>query len=277
MLGLLISGIFGATMSNMDIGLNKNAGFFVKNFYQVIIRPQAPEKEMLLVSKIATFLLGTLVITAAQINSAGKVGLFNLMLQFGGLIALPYCIPLIWATLIKRAPVWAGWTTVLVGFTTSLVGKLFLTAGWLQNVMGWNSQPLSTREGDDWVLLLGVLLDAVVCSAWFLGTCFFAGKRSAQEVERVDKFYMQMRTPIDFHKEEGAGNDAQQYRTLGIMSLIYGSFISLLVLIPNSPLGRLGMFACAGTMLGVGGLLYWNYKRLQPKNPSSTAPNNSSK
>ena len=33
MLGLLISGIFGATMSNMDVGLNKNAGFFVKNFY----------------------------------------------------------------------------------------------------------------------------------------------------------------------------------------------------------------------------------------------------
>jgi len=32
MLGLLISGIFGATMSNMDTGLNKNAGFFVKEF-----------------------------------------------------------------------------------------------------------------------------------------------------------------------------------------------------------------------------------------------------
>jgi hypothetical protein len=86
-----------------------------------------------------------------------------------------------------------------------------------------------------------------------------------------------MQTPIDFHKEEGAGNDAQQYRTLGIMSLIYGGFISLLVLIPNSPLGRLGMFTCAGTMLGVGGLLYWNYKRLQPKNPPGITPNHPSK
>jgi hypothetical protein len=72
-----------------------------------------------------------------------------------------------------------------------------------------------------------------------------------------------MKTPIDFHKEEGADNDAQQYRTLGSMSLIYGAFISLLVLIPNSPLGRLGMFACAGTMLGVGTLLLWNFKRLR--------------
>ena len=124
---------------------------------------------------------------------------------------------------------------------------------------------MSPREGDDWVLLLGVLLDVIVGSAWFLGACLFASKRSAQEKERVEQFFQQMNTPINFQKEEGAGNDALQYRTLGMLSFIYGAFISLLVLIPNSPLGRLGMFACAGTMLGVGGLLFWNYKRLQPK------------
>lgn len=265
MLGLLISGIFGATMSNMDVGLNKNAGFFAKNFYQVIIRPRAHEREMLLVSKLVTLLLGVLVIWAALVFSTGKIGLFNLMLQFGGLIAVPYCIPLIWGTLIKRAPAWAGWTTVLVGFATSYGGKIFLTAAWLQSRMGWNHQPLSAREADDWVLLLGVLLDAIVSSAWFLGACLFSRMRSAQEKERVEQFFTQMQTPIDFQKEEGDGNDALQYRTLGLLSLVYGAFISLLVFIPNSPLGRLGMFACAGTMLGVGGLLYGNYKRLQTK------------
>jgi SSS family solute:Na+ symporter len=265
MLGLLMSGIFGATMSNMDVGLNKNAGFFVKNFYQVIIRPLAHEKEMLTVSKIVTFLFGTLVIMAALMFSSGKIGLFNLMQQFGGLIALPFSIPLIWGMLIKRAPAWAGWTTVLVGFATSYVGKQFLTAEWVQNCMGWSA--LSARETDDWVLLLGVLLDAIVCSGWFLATCLFASRRSPQEIERVDEFFVRMKTPVDFHKEEGAGNDAQQYRTLGLMSLIYGAFISLLVLIPNSPLGRLGMFACAGAMLTVGGFLYWNFKRRQARTP----------
>ena len=267
MLGLLISGIFGATMSNMDTGLNKNAGFFVKNFYQVLIRPRAPEKEMLIVSKIVTFLLGILVISAALIFSSGKKSLFDLMLQFGGLIALPYCIPLIWGTLVKRAPAWAGWTTVLIGFAVSWAGNQYLTADWLQKFMGW-SVPLSARESSDWVLLLGVLLNTIVCSAWFLGSCLFANTRSTPEKERVDKFFTQMQTPVDFHKEEGKGNDAQQYRTLGLMCLIYGAFISLLLLIPNSPLGRLGMFACAGTMLGVGGFLYWNYTRLNRKQPT---------
>ena len=267
MLGLLISGIFGATMSNMDVGLNKNAGFFVKNFYQVLIRPKAHEKEMLVVSKIVTLLLGILVISAAIAFSTWKIGLFNLMLQFGGLVALPYCIPLIWGTLIKRAPAWAGWTTVVVGFLTSYAGKIYLTPQWLQAVMKWNDRPLSVREGDDWVLLLGVLLDVVVCSIWFLGTCWFARSRSKEEVARVDGFFEQMRTPVNFAAEEGAGNDAQQYRTLGTMALIYGAFVFLLVLIPNSWAGHLGMLACAGTMLGVGGLLYWNSRRLETRTP----------
>lgn len=215
----------------------------------------------MLVSKVVTLLLGGLVILAAQVFSHGKTGLFNLMLQFGGLIALPYCVPLIWGTLVKRAPAWAGWTTVLVGFATSLVGKQVLTPAWVERVMGWTALPLSGREGDDWVLLLGVLLDTLVCSAWFLGTCVFARTRGAAETERVEKFFDQMRTPVDFEREVGGGNDTQQYRTLGMMCLVYGAFISLLVLIPNWPGGRLGMFSCAGTMLGVGGLLCWKATR----------------
>ncbi len=272
MLGLLISGIFGATMSNMDTGLNKNAGFFVKNFYQVLVRPHASEREMLLVSKLVTFIFGVLVIVAALSFSSGKVGLFNLMQLFGALIALPYCVPLIWGTLIKRAPSWAGWSTVLVGFAVSWLGMNYLDARWAQHAFGWDAQPLTTREADDWKLLLGVLLDVVVCSAWFLFACLFARLRSAAEKERVENFFKQMNTPVDFNKEEGQGNDAQQYRTLGTMALIYGAFMSLLVLVPNTPTKRLCMIGCAGIMLGVGALLLWNHRRLKSKLDSRPNP-----
>jgi solute:Na+ symporter, SSS family len=265
MLGLLISGIFGATMSTMDVGLNKNAGFFVKNFYHVIVRPAATDAEQLLVGKLTTLFLGVLVIMAALVFSTTKIGLFNLMVQFGALIALPYCVPLIWGTLIKRAPAWSGWTTVLVGFATSLAGKNYLNPAWLEKIMGWTEHPLSQREQDDWTLLLGVLLNVLVCSAWFLGTCLFSKSRGENEKKRVEDFFTQMHRPVDFKKEMGAGNDAQQYRTLGLLCLIYGGFISLLVLIPNSPGGRLGMFACAACMLSVGGLLYWNSRRTKSK------------
>ena len=263
MVGLLISGIFAATMSSMDSGLNKNAGFFVKNFYHVVLRPGAREQEQLLVSKVVTLLMGLLVILAALLFSTWKdITLFNLMLQFGALIAVPYSLPLIWGTLVKRAPAWSGWTTVLVGFATSLAGRQFLTPAWLETVAGWTARPLTPREQDDWVLLLGVLLNVFVCSAWFLATCVFAKARSAQETERVEKFFASMNTPVDFDKEEGTGNDAQQCRTLGVMCLTYGGFLLLLVLIPNPLIGRLGIFACAASIFGVGGLLCWNARRL---------------
>jgi SSS family solute:Na+ symporter len=58
MMGLLVSGIFAATMSSMDAGLNKNAGVFVKNFYQPQISPGANDRQLLRVGKIATLVLG---------------------------------------------------------------------------------------------------------------------------------------------------------------------------------------------------------------------------
>jgi Na+/proline symporter len=270
MLGLLISGIFGATMSTMDVGLNKNAGFFVKNFYHVVLRPHASESEQLLVGKAATFGLGILVIAAASAFSTWKLGLFDLMVRFGALVALPYSVPLIWGTLIKRAPQWAGWTTVLVGFAASLLGNWLLTPGWLEHVMNWTSQPLTIREQSDWKLLEGVLVNTFVGSAWFLGSCFFASKRTADEKQRVDAFFEQISQPINFEKEIGAGNDAQQYRTLGLLCLIYGSVISLLVLIPNTLPGRIGMVFCAGFMLGTGLVLRWNGRRLDSRSAATT-------
>lgn len=272
MIGLLLSGIFAATMSSMDAGLNKNAGFFVKNFYHVVLRPHATDAEQLLVSKVVTFVMGILVIIAALTFSTWKdIGLFDLMLQFGGLIALPYSVPLIWGILIKRAPAWAGWTTVLVGFASSLAAKYFFTPVWFSQVMGWGGAQLNSREQSDWGLLSGVILNTLVCSAWFLGCCLFHRTRQPAEIARVETFFKQMRTPVNFDQEMGAaaGNDAQQYRTLGLMCLIYGAFVVLLVLIPNPLSGRLSMLFCSASLLGVGGLLYWNSRRVARTKPGA--------
>lgn len=256
MIGLLVSGIFAATMSSMDSGLNRNAGFFVKNFYQVALRPRAKESELLFAGKFTTLLLGVLVILAALTFSAWKdIGLFDLMLQFGTLVALPYTVPLIWGIVIRSAPSWAGWSTVLVGFASSLISKTYLTPGWAQNVFGWSEAPLSGREQSDWILLIGVLLNVSICSAWFLGSCLVARWRSVEEKERVEQFFVQINTPVDFQHEVGAGTDRLQARTLGWLCLVYGGFIVLMLLIPNSFIGRLSILFCAICLLVIGALL----------------------
>ena len=111
MVGLLISGIFASTMSTMDAGLNRNAGIFVKNFYQLYIRPRASEKELLVASKISTLILGILIILAGWMFAHWKdLTIFEMMTYFSSLVGLPVAIPLVLGMWNRRAPAWAGRT-----------------------------------------------------------------------------------------------------------------------------------------------------------------------
>src|SRR5205823_550232 len=149
MTGLLLSGIFGATMSSMDGGLNKNAGFFVKNFYQPYVSRGASERELLIASKLSTLVLGILIILAGfGFAHAKNLTIFELMTYFSSLVGLPVAIPLVLGLFIKRAPAWAGWTTVLIGLATSLITNRLLSATNVQDFFGWH---FNGREASDWV------------------------------------------------------------------------------------------------------------------------------
>jgi prolipoprotein diacylglyceryltransferase len=52
-----------------------------------------------------------------------------------------------------------------------------------------------------------------------------------------------------------------------LLCLIYGTGISLLILIPNSWRGRLGMAFCSGIILGIGATLYF-LSRAAKRKPS---------
>ncbi|MEA2734945.1 MAG: hypothetical protein QOE14_1396, partial [Humisphaera sp.] len=255
MLGLLLSGIFAATMGQMDSGLNRNAGYFIKNFYQVILRPRAGEKELLLAGKISTVAFGVLIILATLwFTTLKDKPLFDIMQQFSIMVGLPVAIPLIWGMFIRRAPSWAGWTTVLIGLTASYLTQNYLSPRWLGGVLGFT---LNKPEASYWVQAISVAVNVIVGSTWFLLTPLLAGRlRSATEVERIDKFFTEMRTPVDFEREEGPGSDNMQAKVMGMLCLIYGGFITLLALIPNPLSGRLAFIFCGAVMFGVGCMLH---------------------
>ncbi|MDW2458623.1 sodium:solute symporter family transporter, partial [Vibrio sp. 1249-1] len=57
--GLLMAGLFAATMSSMDSALNRNSGIFVRSFYSNIVRKgQASDKELLRAGQIACLVNG---------------------------------------------------------------------------------------------------------------------------------------------------------------------------------------------------------------------------
>jgi hypothetical protein len=76
------------------------------------------------------------------------------------------------------------------------------------------------------------------------------------EYERVDRFFKEMRTPVDFEREQGPGSDNMQAKIMGMLCLIYGGFITLLALIPNPLSGRIAFIFCGAVMFGVGWILH---------------------
>ena len=196
LLGLLVTGIFSATMSSMDTGLNRNAGVFIKNVYQPLMRPHASEKELLMVGKIITAFFGIIVILTALVYSTWEnVGLFKLMINFSALVSMPYSIPLFWCLIIRRTPPWSAWSTVLV----CLVVSLLVSAG-----PGWEwVQGLAASTGltpvVDWArehdFVASMAANIIIGSAWFLGSCLFYNNSPAEYKKRSGEFFAQMHRP----------------------------------------------------------------------------------
>jgi len=252
MLGLLLSGIFAATMSSMDSGLNRNSGIFVRNFYYPLLRPKASERELLLAGKVSTLVFGASIILAGiQFSKMKEIGLFDLMLQFGALVAIPMQVPLIWGIVVKRVPDYASWVSILVGLVASFLVKTYLDADWLYGVLGLEVE-FSGREAKDITLIFGVVINLLVGSVCFLSMTAFYRAPEGARAEELRTLFNNLDTPVEAGENGSDSMDSNQGAALGMLSLIYGAFVAVLAFIPNPLLGRLSFLFCGGVLIAIG-------------------------
>ncbi|MFZ5497002.1 MAG: sodium:solute symporter family transporter [Verrucomicrobiota bacterium] len=258
MIGLLITGLFAATVSTMDTGLNKNTGMFIRSFYLTVLRPRAAERELVTASKLTTILFGALVILSGlYFSRLHELSLFNLMMQFTGLVSVPIAVPLMWGIFYRRTPSWSGWSTVVVGLLVSLVmGNLtfFLGPDAYQRILFLDT-PAERGEMSAVIFLLGVIGNLVIGSLWFLSSSRWYDREPVAYREKITAFFERMRRPVDYASEHGVSSDRAQLRILGRLSLAYGVFVLLLTLIPNTWGGRAGFLAVGLLIGGIGALL----------------------
>ncbi|MEL0638288.1 transporter [Marinomonas sp. TI.3.20] len=264
MVGLLVSAMFAATMSSMDSGLNRNSGIFVKNFYQVILRPLSTEKELVFVSKITTTALGiAIILVALFINSLKELSLFNTMMYVGALIGFPMTIPAFLGFFIKKTPDWAGWATLLVGAIVSYCVGVLLTKGNVQHILG--SNPLTDREWADLKVAIGLIAHVVLTGGFFIASMLFYKPLSDARQKDVDLFFNNLATPL---VSEGSAQkllDNKQRKMLGVLISIMGVGVMGMFLIPNPLWGRCVFLFCGGIVIAVGLLLVSSVdKTLEP-------------
>jgi SSS family solute:Na+ symporter len=268
MIGLLVCGLFAATMSSMDSGLNRNAGILVRNFYFPVLRRNAGDEELLWVGKISSFAFGLLIIGCALlVNRIEDFDLFEIMTLFGSLIAIPYAMPLVWGMFVKRVPAWAGWSTVVVGMVFSAYVKWGNPAA----LLGYGD--LEGRELSDFMYAVSGLGNVLIGTIWFFATMPFYEYESEEYKQRVERFHQRQQQPVHFASEEGTGNDAQQGTLLGALVAIYGAFMLLLaVVVPQDSLwDRTAYIFVAIIMFAVGYGLHWSGKKWQEHETRATS------
>ncbi|WP_261883565.1 sodium:solute symporter family transporter [Vibrio pelagius] len=253
MVGLLIAAMFAATMSSMDSGLNRNSGIFVKNFYEPILRPNANEKELVIVSKLTSTFFGiSIILVALFINSLKGLSLFDTMMYVGALIGFPMTIPAFCGFFIRKTPDWAGWGTLVVGGFVSYFVGFVITAEMIEGWFGLNE--LTGREWADLKVAIGLIGHIVFTAGFFVLSTLFYKPLAEHREKDVDKFFDNLATPLVAESTEQKKLDNKQRRMLGSLIAVAGVGVMTMFVLPNPMWGRL-VFVLCGLIVFLVGLL----------------------
>ncbi|MDQ8198255.1 hypothetical protein QEH56_08865 [Pelagicoccus enzymogenes] len=257
LLGLLVCGIFAASLTSMNSLLNSFSASFVRNFYIRVVNKDASELKQIFVGRMFILVYGLVWIVVAMLFSTIKsLQLFDLILLASASLGLPAALPMAMGMFIKKAPKWAGWSSMIAGFVASLASRFLFTSDNLQAIWGQEAELTGRELGDlNIALTTGAVFFATFL--WFLFSMLFYGKSSSEYRKDVDTFFTEMNTPIDRseeHEPEYEG-DRRQYAVLSNLCLAYGVATLLLLAVPNDVQARGLILICGGVVVSVGWIL----------------------
>ncbi|WP_217896868.1 sodium:solute symporter family transporter [Polaribacter haliotis] len=254
--GLLMAGLFAASMSSMDSALNKNAGIFIRSIYQPFLakrNKETSDKKLLRISQLVSFISGIGVITAAlYFASLKELSLFELMMSVSTMVQLPMMVPLVVGIIVKKTPQWAPWATIVVGFFVSWFVMNVFTAEVCASMFGIEN--LTQREIIDMNIILTIAGHVFITSGFFWATSLFYKEAKDKNKLGTDRFFKNLETPFIADNQQDEF-DVQQRRKLGNMVIVMSAGILLMALIPNPFWGRMMFAICSIIIFCIGFLL----------------------
>jgi Na+/proline symporter len=251
--GLLVAGLFAATMSSMDSALNKTAGIFVRSVYQPMLTrlgKESDDKRQLRIGRTVSFVNGVLVIAMALVFlSMENLSLFDLMMKVTTMIQMPLLLPLILGMLVKRTPNWAPWFTVFLGLGVSWLVANVITADVFAFWLG--IEQLTLREAAELNVILTIAGHVFITGPFFCATSLLYREERDHHRTETDKYFADLETPF-VSDDRQDDYDRQQRNKLGTMVVIMGSGVLAMTLIPNPMWGRMLFMLCSAAILTIG-------------------------
>ena len=263
-LGLMIAAMFSATASMVSSQLNVFAGVLTNDFFKALVRPNASDRTLVLVGRVFTCVLGTLLVATAiivpQLGGAEK-----LIVTINNLLVVPLYAPALWGLFSRKIGIREMVIVILVSFSVGAVLRFGLAGNpWI--VEGDTLYALATYLADNTKtveVLVGVLLPVAMLLAFEL---------LKKEHDKVGSEVIRlMSEPAKPDLEQSTTQfDPFPVQMVVTSVLILGGWMFLLGLWQDESRTVLMVFAFVLLFLGVA-LRAWLVRRLRPLTTSSDA------
>src|SRR5688572_29180947 len=123
LIGLVLAGMISATSSKANTTINLAATVFANDIYKNLLRPLAPEKELILMARIFTLLFGAGTIwIAILIPRAG--GIVEVVLSIASIAGGALFAPIVWSLFSRRQTAFSTVTATVSALIINLFFKV---------------------------------------------------------------------------------------------------------------------------------------------------------
>ena len=239
LMGVMIASMFAATMSSLNSEYNVIASVLSKDIYQRLINKKATDKQMLMVAKLSTVIVGMLVLFGGLfIKNFG--GAFEANKLFTGIFSIPIGIPLVLGIITRKASPHGALYTVIFGAVAGTILNSF------PSVFSWE---------------MATLIETALCLIIFFGSGCQTIKNSDYQ-ERVKTLFIRLQTKItDIPSIDK--NFKKALSVLYVTSLIVSGVLFIGIGLPaiNEMSGILSVFSGITCLIIGGAMWLWSTKK----------------
>lgn len=254
MMGMLVAGMFASTLSTMGSEFNVLAGILTNDLYKRLFKPQATEKHLVKVGRVATLLIGGLIIAVAILLSVLKgFNLFDIMFKAFGALLPATALPILAGFFWKRITARGAFTGLIAGAVSGIalvIINMSLISSYGAEMRAQPELQYWLRQGwDASAILLNII---ITLAAMFLGSR--RKSQTQQENARVEAYFGELATPVtapSAHPSTVA--TGPDLKVMGATTLLFGGLMGLtglLILVSSG-----GTFSVMVNLLTGGGFL----------------------
>jgi Na+/proline symporter len=240
--------MFSATLSTLSGDFNVIASVLTNDIYRRLVRPNASQKECVVMGRIMTLFVGLIVLgLAVMLSEVTGEGLVRNMFKLFSIATAPVAIPMMLGLLTKK-----------ISNAGSIAG---FSAGILVGIVIFILCPDETRMAgyvikQENVLLVGTMLTTLLVS---VGISFLYPAHGSESI-RVATFLAKLETPIgDLPEDHQAGGTQgiSPFRIVGICTLAIGLMLGVTLPFVSGSLPFYMVLSFAILLFGLGGMMVY--------------------